>query len=280
MKNTQTKSSKAVAQRRNARAASANGKPNHTGPLTLAIDIGGTGLKASVLDVKGEMITERVRVKTPENCSPKLMVEMLGKLIEPLPAFDRVSVGFPGVVRKGKIHTAHNLGTSAWKGFNLDQALTKKFGRPVRILNDADIQGLGAIRGKGVEMVITLGTGFGSSLFEDGRLGPHLEFAHHPFRKGETYEQQLGNAAFEAVGKKRLNRRVAKAIEALRGLTHFDYLYIGGGNAKEIDFKLPSGVRLVPNELGMRGGIWLWEEKCPGSTDIFRRADQESGGIK
>ena len=240
-------------------------------PITLAIDIGGTGLKASLLDVRGRMITERVRVPTPAQCPPELMVETLAKLVAPLPAFDRVSVGFPGIVRGGKVLTAHNLGQDIWKGFDLDLALTRKLGKPVRVLNDADIQCLGAITGKGVEMVITLGTGLGSSLAEDGRLSTHLELAHHAFRGGQTYEEQLGNAALEKVGKRRWNRRVEKAIAMLRILTNFDQLYIGGGNAKAIRFKLPPDVKLVSNELGMSGGIWLWIDRSPGSTDIFRQ---------
>ena len=240
------------------------------GPKTLAIDIGGTGLKASVLDAKGKMITERVRVPTPRKCPPKLMVETLAKLVAPLPAYDRVSVGFPGVVRRGKIMTAHNLGQDAWRGFDLDLALTRKLGKPVRVLNDADIQGLGAITGQGVEIVITLGTGLGSSLAEDGRLSTHIELAHHPFRKGETYEEQLGNPALERVGKRRWNKRLEKAIETLRTLTNFDCLYIGGGNAGLIKFKLPRGVKLVSNDLGMSGGIFLWIDKSPGGGDIFR----------
>ena len=240
------------------------------GLKTLAIDIGGTGLKASVLDAKGNMIAERVRVATPPKCAPKLMVETLAKLVAPLPAYDRVSVGFPGVVRRGKIWTAHNLGQDAWKGFDLDLALTKKLGKPVRVLNDADIQGLGAITGRGVEIVITLGTGLGSSLAEDGRLSTHIELAHHPFRKGETYEEQLGNAALEKVGKGRWTKRVKKAIQTLRMLTNFDHMYIGGGNARLINFKLPPGVKLVSNDLGMSGGIYLWIDKSPGGSSIFR----------
>ena len=241
------------------------------GPKTLAIDIGGTGLKAAVLDANGEMITERVRIATPHPCPPKLMVQTLAQLVAPLPAYDRVSVGFPGVVRRGKIMTAHNLGDKEWRGFDLDLALTKALGKPVRVLNDADIQGLGAITGKGVEMVITLGTGLGSSLAEDGRLSTHLELAHHPLRKGGTYEEQLGNAAIEKSGKKKWNRRIKTAIDALRILTNFDHLYIGGGNARRVKFELPKDVSLVSNELGMRGGIWLWRERSPGSTDIFRK---------
>jgi polyphosphate glucokinase len=254
-------------------AARSSRKPQKTasGPKTLAIDIGGTGLKVAVLDSEGEMLTERVRVATPKPCPPKLLVKLLAQLVAPLPPAERISVGFPGVVRRGKILTAHNLGEKLWRGFDLDLALTKALGKPVRVLNDADIQGLGAIKGEGVEMVITLGTGLGSSLAEDGRLSTHLELAHHPFRKGETYEEQLGNAALEKVGKKKWNRRVKEAIESLRVLTHFDHLYIGGGNAKAVKFNLPKDVSLVSNELGMRGGIWLWRERGPGSTDIFRR---------
>lgn len=228
---------------------------------TLAIDIGGTGLKASVLDEEGAMLTERVRVDTPPKCPPDLMVETLAQLVAPLPAYDRISVGFPGVIRHGKVLTAHNLDTGAWYGFALDKALEKKLGKPVRVLNDADIQGLGAIRGRGVEVVITLGTGVGSSLFEDGRLAPHLELAHHPFRKGETYEEQLGNAALEAKGKRKWRRRVLLAIETLRDLTTFDHLYLGGGNSELLHADLPPGVSTVSNELGMRGGIWLWRER-------------------
>jgi polyphosphate glucokinase len=123
------------------------------------------------------------------------------------------------------------------------------------------LQGLGAIHGVGVEMVITLGTGVGSSLFDDGWIAPHLEFAHTPFRKGETYEEQLGNEALHRVGKKRWNRRLRRAIKVLRALTTFDRLYLGGGNAKKIDFELDPDVEIVSNDFGMRGGIWLWRKQ-------------------
>lgn len=245
--------------------------PATGGVRTLAIDIGGTGLKACILDEHGKMVTDRLRVKTPPKCAPKKMVEELTKLVAPLAPYNHVSVGFPGVVRRGKVYTAHNLGTEVWKGFDLDLALTKALGKPVRVLNDADIQGLGAIKGKGVEVVITLGTGLGSSIFEDGRLSVHLELAHHPFRRGDTYEEQLGKLALEKVGKEKWNKRVAKAIDSIRVLTNFDHLYFGGGNAELVKLDLPKDVSLVSNEMGLRGGIWLWRERSPGSTDIFRR---------
>ena len=226
----------------------------------LAIDIGGSGLKAAVLNTEGEMLTERVRIKTPQPCPPDLLVDSLSELVGSLPEYDRVSVGFPGVVRKGKILTAPNLGTEMYRGFDLASALESRLSMPVRVLNDADMQGYGAIEGEGVEMVITLGTGFGSSIFVDGRIGPHLEFAHHPFRKGQSYEEQLGQAALEEVGKKRWNRRLERAITTLRALTNFDRLHIGGGNAKEVELDLDADVRTVSNLSGLRGGAWLWRE--------------------
>jgi polyphosphate glucokinase len=169
-----------------------------------------------------------------------------------------VSVGFPGVVRGGVIRTAANLGDTRLRGFNLARALKKTLGAPVRVCNDADMQGLGAIRGKGVEMVITLGTGFGTSIFEDGRLGPHIELAHHPFHHDRTYEDELGDAALKEVGRRTWNRRLRRAIDTLRALTFFDHLYIGGGNSRLVRLKLPSDISIVDNAAGIIGGVRLW----------------------
>ncbi|MBS1790914.1 MAG: ROK family protein [Acidobacteria bacterium] len=227
---------------------------------TLAFDIGGSGLKATVLDEKGEMLTDRVRVETPQPCPPGVLLEKLKELLVQLPEFDRVSVGFPGVVRHGKTLSCKNLGSDEWNHFDLQKAVAKVTGKPTLVINDADMQGLGAIKGNGVELVITLGTGLGSALFEDGRLAPHIELAHIPFRKGQTYEQQLGNKAFKKVGKKEWNDRLEKAIECFRILTNFDKLYLGGGNAKEVALKVGEDVEVVCNSLGMLGGIWLWKD--------------------
>jgi polyphosphate glucokinase len=227
---------------------------------TLAIDVGGSGLKASVIDEAGRLLTDRVRVDTPVGSPPKEIVEALARLVAPLGAFDRVSVGFPGVVRDGRVLTAPNLGNKGWKGFDLAGALGRALGKPVRVANDADVQGLAVIEGKGVEIVITLGTGFGTGLYLDGRLAPHLELSHHRFRKGETYDEHLGNAARKRVGRKKWNRRVQKAIRNLRSLTNFDRLYVGGGNAKKIDFELDPDVRIVSNDAGIKGGIVLWRD--------------------
>ena len=227
----------------------------------LAIDIGGSGLKAAILNREGDMLTERLRVETPNPCKPDDLTEALVNLVEPLRGFTCVSVGFPGVVRNGKIITAPNLGTEELGGFDLATTLQERFGKPVRVINDADMQGFGAIEGKGLEMVITLGTGFGSALFMDGELAPHLEIAHLPFRKDKTYDQQIGDKARKKVGKKEWNRRVKRAIKTLRVLTHFDKLYIGGGNADRITFELDPDVTIISNECGVKGGAWLWRER-------------------
>jgi polyphosphate glucokinase len=222
--------------------------------------VGGSGLKASVIDDGGRLLTERARVDTPVGRPPKEIIRALVRLVAPLGPYDRVSVGFPGVVRQGRIVTAPNLDHEGWSDFDLAGALARALGKPVRVANDADVQGLAVIGGKGVEMVITLGTGFGTGLYLDGRLAPHLELSHHPFRKGETYEEQLGNAARKRIGNRKWNRRVKRAIRNLRSLTNFDRLYIGGGNARKIDFALDPDVTVVDNNAGLRGGAVLWRD--------------------
>ncbi len=225
---------------------------------TLSIDIGGTGLKASVLNEAGEMLTEPQRIPTPKPSPPAAVVPALMELVAPLGEFDRISVGFPGVVRKGRVITAPNLGTEHWEDFNLQQALEEKLQKPARVINDADMQGLAAVRGEGLEMVITLGTGFGTAIYVDGKLGPHLELAHHPFRDGETYDVQLGDKTLKAIGVEPWKERVQEAINNLRILTNFDCLYIGGGNSRHLNFDQVDDIEIVDNTAGILGGIYIW----------------------
>jgi len=226
---------------------------------TLAVDIGGSGIKVMVLDEDGQPITERGRVETPQPPKPEPVLAAIASLVTQQGEFDRVSVGFPGVVSHGITKTAVNLDPD-WVEFDLENTLKDRLGKPVRVVNDADMQGMGAIAGNGVELVITLGTGFGSALFVDGKLVPNLEAGHHPFRKGETYEQQLGRAALDSVGQRRWNRRLEKAIAILLNLFSCDCIYLGGGNTKKITFELPPRVKIVPNVNGLLGGIALWRD--------------------
>lgn len=234
--------------------------PRKGGQLTLAIDVGGTRLKAGLLDKTGQMVAGPNRVDTPEHPLPQAVVTALVELAAPLGAFDRISIGFPGVVRGGQVLTAPNLGTSDWHNFPLVAALTDKLGKPARMLNDAEVQGLGVIKGKGLECVITLGTGMGFALFENGRPAPHLELSQHPIHKGKTYDQFIGVAAFKEVGRARWNRRLRRVLSCITTLVGFDTLYIGGGNAKQIDLKLPANAEVVANEAGITGGVRLWDK--------------------
>jgi len=230
------------------------------GPYTLAIDIGGTALKASVLDRDGRMIVERVRLPTPYPCPPKVLLGALAELTAPLPAFDRISIGFPGVVRNGHVVTAPHFRKKGWNGYPLEEIVARQLKHPARLLNDAEVQGLGIVAGRGLEVVLTLGTGVGSAVFADGRLAPHLELAQHPLYNGGTYNEYVGNEAMRRHGKKKWNRRVVRMIEAVDSLLHYDLLYLGGGNAKQLAAKLPQNVSIVSNDNGITGGIRLWDE--------------------
>ena len=230
---------------------------------TLAIDVGGTDLKASVLGPSGRMIAARVWVATPYPCPPKVLVKTLVELVKPLPAFDRVAIGFPGYVRGDEVITAPHFGNGLWRGFNLVAALSAKFGRPVRLLNDADLQGLAAIQGRGLELVVTLGTGVGTGLYRDGELMPHLELAHHPVHKGKDYNGYVGNPALKQAGKKRWNRRVQRVIKILHALCEFDTIYLGGGNSRHLTCKSGARLKIISNEDGILGGFRLWEPVVP-----------------
>jgi predicted TIM-barrel fold metal-dependent hydrolase/predicted NBD/HSP70 family sugar kinase len=234
---------------------------------TLAVDIGGTGIKLAVLDGAGQMIGKPVRQPTPAPpVAPQVLTAAIGAAAAGLGGFDRVSVGFPGAVRNGRVLTAPNLGTELWAGFDLQAALAKLWKKPVRVMNDADVQGFGAIAGKGVEMVLTLGTGAGTSIFSNGQIMPHLELAHHPVRGNKTYDEYIGKLALEKAGKAKWNKRVARVIDILRRLVNFDHLYLGGGNAKQINFALPPDVTIVPNSDGLTGGIALWRAEDAART--------------
>jgi polyphosphate glucokinase len=239
---------------------------------TLAIDIGGSGFKAAILDPMGVMLTERVRVDTPYPCDPHTFVETLKALVDGLGNHHRVSVGFPGLVRGGRVRNIPSLSRAsydgeadpdlekAWQDFDLAGALSDAFGVPVKVANDADVQGCAVVSGEGFEFVMTLGTGVGTALFLDGRLLPHIEGGHAPFRKGETFEDQLGNVARQEVGNGRWGRRVVKAIAAYEAFLFFDTVHVGGGNAKHLDpSTLPPHARIVSNTAGIIGGVRLWD---------------------
>jgi polyphosphate glucokinase len=241
------------------------------GKLTLGIDIGATGLKAGIVDEDGTLVVPHARVETPKKGTPDQVLAALAGLIEPLGKFDRISVGFPGVVRAGHVMTAPNLANEAWHDYALASVLGERLGKPVRMLNDATVHGLGVIEGSGLECMISLGTGFGFALFDDGRLTPHLELSHHPIHNGKDYDRYVGDAALKSIGRKRWNKRLAFALTCLKNLTGYDVLFIGGGNARHIKLTLDPNIRIVSNDAGLTGGVRLWDARLDDAFNSERR---------
>ena len=250
-------------------------------PYTLSIDVGGTGLKANVLGLGGSLVADRVKIPTTYPMPPARMVEKLAGLAAKLPEADRISCGWPGMVRGGRVLSAPHFITvkgpgsavdpdleKAWSHFDMSAALSQAIGKPCRVANDADMQGAAVVRGHGFEAVITLGTGFGTAFFMDGRLLPHQEFSHVEFRKGESFNEQLGEAARKKVGDKKWNKRVREAIAYLDAMFFFDHLYIGGGNSPRVDRRdlgpVLERITVVDNSAGILGGIKLWEDQHIG----------------
>ena len=236
--------------------------PNTPEQLTikkvLSIDIGGSSVKTCMLSAEGEVLSEYTKLPTPEDATPEAVLEVIKRLAATMGEFDVVSVGFPGYVKFGVVETAPNLAKKQWSGIKFSQQISDTFQKPVRLVNDADQQGLGVVEGKGFEIVITLGTGFGTALLYDGQLLPHLELAHFPITKDKDYDDYIGDKAFNKIGKKDWNERVKRVIDIYKTVFNYDTLYVGGGNAKQIDFELEKNIRLVNNRVGITGGAKLW----------------------
>ena len=239
---------------------------------TLAIDIGGSGIKASVLDREGAMITQRVRVDTPYPCPPARLISEIQHLCNDLPRSQRVSVGFPGVIRNGQVLRVTALSrkeyggptdpdlAAQWHGYPLSNDLAEMFETPTKVVNDADMQGCAVVEGNGFEFVMTLGTGVGTAVFNNGMLLPHMELSHGAFRKGLSVDIALGNAARKKIGKKKWRKRVLEGIDWFDKMFLYDTIYIGGGNAKHLlTDSLPDNAKVVPNSAGITGGVRVWD---------------------
>jgi len=227
----------------------------------LAIDIGGSRIKATIIDEKGEMLTPYQKIQTPEIANPENTIAAIKTLIKDFPTFDKISIGFPGYVREGVVKTAPNLDNNAWKDYDLSNAIATELKKPVRLVNDADFQGLAVISGKGLEMVITLGTGFGTALFTDGKLLPHLELAHLPVVKGKDYDAFIGEKALLKDGLEKWNEKMKEVLKTFKEVINYDRLYLSGGNAKKLSFKLDDNIKIVSNKEGIKGGAFLWKNE-------------------
>jgi len=243
--------------------------------LTLSIDCGGLSIKASVLDDEGTMHAQSVAVPTPYPLSPTRLLEIFSEIAAQLPKADRLTIGFPGMVRHGVVvHTPHYVNTKgprtkvdpelfmAWKGFDLQSAVLAKFGVPTLVLNDAEVHGAGVVAGSGFEVVLTLGTGLGCAVFDGGKLAPHIELSHAPVRRSTFYDEWIGEHERRRLGDSFWSRRIRMMVADLRPVFLWDRLYLGGGNSRrirpEVIEALGDDVVIVPNAAGIMGGARAW----------------------
>jgi polyphosphate glucokinase len=216
----------------------------------LVLDVGGTHVKVSFSGERTERKIPSGPDMTPRRMVRKVLACVAGK------RYDVIAMGYPGLVIHGRIvHEPHNLGPG-WVGFDFPHAL----GRPVRIVNDAAMQALGGYRG-GRMLFLGLGTGLGTAMIVDGRLEP-MELAHLPYKKDRTYEDYVGEAGLERLGRKKWEKEVHQVVAILSGALEPDYVLLGGGNARKLR-KLPPHALLGDNRDAIVGGARLWAE--PGA---------------
>jgi polyphosphate glucokinase len=212
----------------------------------LVIDIGGTNIK---ILAAGQ--GEPRKFPSGKTMTPALMVDGVRKHAKDW-KYEAVSIGYPGIIKKGRIITEpHNLGRG-WTRFNFQKA----FKLPVKIMNDAAMQALGSYK-DGVLLFLGLGTGLGSAIVVDGTVLP-MEVAHLPYKKG-TFEDYMGLRGRKGLGKKKWRRHVAVCVERLASAIHPDDIVLGGGNSKHLKI-LPKGCRLGDNRFAFEGGFRMWEK--------------------
>ena len=247
-------------------------KPN---PRTLAVDCGGGGIKSCLLDAGGFQLGNAIRTPLRYPLPPEDLLGIVSSHAEQLGSFDRITMGIPGMIRHGVVvYTPHYIRKAgphtrilpeladAWDHLDIEARLTKAFGVPALVLNDAEVAAAGVVSGQGSELVITLGTGLGNALIDEGQLSPHLEISHAPLRWGLTYDDYIGEAERIRLGDSAWSRRVLKAVDTLWPVFRWDRLYLGGGNSARIRpairEQFPENVTFIPNAAGMNGGVRAW----------------------
>lgn len=236
--------------------------------IAIGIDIGGTGIKGALVDVKnGEMIGDRIRVETPAGGSTDDIIATVKDLVKRIPEAEKdtpIGICFPAVVQHGVTKSAANI-SKKWIGFDADRAFTKALGREVHLVNDADAAGLAEMRfgagraERGVVIMTTLGTGIGTAIFYDQKLIPNAELGHLEI-DGVDYETK---AAFSAKERENLSweewaKRLQKYYSTLQRLFSPDLIIVGGGVSKEHKNFLPLldiDCEIVPAEMRNNAGI-------------------------
>jgi polyphosphate glucokinase len=218
---------------------------------TLVIDVGGTGIKLRVQDNE-----EARKLPSGPDMTPNLLVQAVKEATAEWQV-DNISLGYPGPVQGGKIVLDPvNLG-KGWMDFDFSSAL----GKPVRLINDAAMQALGSYQG-GRMLFLGLGTGLGTTYILDGVIAP-MELGHLPYKKGQTFEDYVGQAGMKRSGKRKWQLAVFDVVARLRAALLPDYVVLGGGNSKKLE-ELPPGCRLGDNSNAFLGGLRLWQEQKKG----------------
>jgi polyphosphate glucokinase len=225
----------------------------------LVIDVGGTHVKARVTGQPEER-----RIVSGPAMTASRMVREVKRLVKDW-KYDVVSIGYPGIVVRGRpVHEPHNLG-GGWVRFDF----AKAFGRPVKMVNDAAMQALGSYKG-GCMLFLGFGAGLGSAMIVDGILEP-MELAHLPYKKA-TYEDYVGDGAMRRMGKKKWRYYVADVVTRLKDALEAEYVVLGGGNSKNLK-DLPPGAELGDNRNAFIGGMRLWKDEAtprPGTRGRVR----------
>ncbi len=213
---------------------------------TLVIDIGGTHVKLKLQDQD-----EVRKLGSGPDLTPEIMIQGIRDIIHDWNP-TRITMGYPGPVVKGKIHLEPaNLGRG-WVDFDF----AKTFALPIQIVNDAAMQAMGSYQG-GRMLFLGLGTGLGTTFIINGMVAP-LEIGHLPYRKKLSFEQWVGAAGLDRLGKARWQKSVHDVANRLRDAFIADYVVLGGGNSKKLD-EMPLGCRLGDNKNAFLGGERLWE---------------------
>jgi predicted NBD/HSP70 family sugar kinase len=229
----------------------------------LVVDVGGSHVKFRVGKGKEQ------RFFSGPKLTAAAMVKKIHKLIDRT-EYDAVSIGYPGLVFRGRIAAEpFNLGRG-WVGFDFEAGL----GRPVRVINDAAMQAVGSYTG-GRMLFLGFGTGMGASLILDGIVEP-MEIGHLPYKNGRTFEGYVGERGLERYGKKKWRKVVAEVVGHLSRAFEVDYVVLGGGNSRLLK-ELPTGARLGDNSNAMVGGRIIWEMDNPLHMDPKYRVRPESG---
>ncbi|MFE2540957.1 ROK family protein [Actinacidiphila glaucinigra] len=242
---------------------------------TLVIDLGGTYFKAGLVTNDG-IAAQLPPLPTPYPVTPQTLVHTIGRIAEELPGYTRAAIGFPGVVRDGQVRYIHaftrpapgRMATeelkAAWDNIALHDLVQAHLDVPVLVANDADMMGAALIEGRGMELVLTLGTGVGNALYYDGVLLPHLEISHGPFEDGLDFNAALSDLELKRIGIARWNARLGRAIERLDDMLLFDRCHIAGGNSRHVQLLQRNGVSIAEPVAAMLGGAHLWQLQARG----------------